>query len=630
MLKIISRLSLAFLFLSIFSITQWGCRLINGDNNEEVPVPPLSTDPNIVEIVTATIGPVGGRIQSVDNDLEIYFPPGALAASTTISIAKNLVNKALGGQFPIFRLSPDSLALKTPASLLWKYDSSLIKTSSEEQYIKLAYENNNAWVILPNSTVDLENHTVSTSIIHFTDFTIVNPAPLNTPLGDHKNVVAYSNWHENASDPNNLYSAGVLNYDYTWGAQYLTGEKWQCVEYVVRYYWVVYHQDINVEGQRNCGIDFWCTELNRNTWEKRSLQQFKNDGPTPPLEGDILVFSSGVNDKFGHVAIVKSVNGEDVRIIQQNYYCNSNDADCELTYKDGHLSGFWNKNDLSIRSSYQVLGWLRQKNMVVPETPILSLKNVPSGMFQRDDNPANTTTISAFRMSQYEITQDQFTTVTGLTNPSYFPTVVNGPVEQVNWYHALVFCNKLSIREGLTPAYSIDGSTDPTNWGTVPAPGNLGAVSTIINAKWDAATCNWDANGYRLPTEAEWQWAAMGATDSRDKSFAGSNGSNLIDDFAWYHTNSGNTIHPVGSKSANELGICDLSGNAWEWCWDWKGDYPAGALTNPKGGSSGTYRVIRGGAYHNDATWVTVDNRGAGFPWDRNVDSGFGFRVVRP
>jgi sulfatase modifying factor 1 len=282
---------------------------------------------------------------------------------------------------------------------------------------------------------------------------------------------------------------------------------------------------------------------------------------------------------------------------------------------------------------------------------LLTMVTVPAGSFQRDATATNISTITtAFRMSEKEITMEQFVAVTGLANPSYsFTTVINGPVQTANWYHALVFCNKLSMAEGLTPVYTISGSTVPDAWdgttdGTITVP-------LVSDSTWDAANANWSANGYRLPTEMEWMWAAMGATSGSGyaspiyltgygKLFAGSNatnaagdnGSNAIGDYAWYQVNSSLTTHPVGTTgNANELGLYDMSGNVWEWCWDWYGTYPTGTITSDsadgRGAASGSDRVGRGGSWA-DISMFTVAFRGICTP--NRQDAILGFRVVRP
>jgi formylglycine-generating enzyme required for sulfatase activity len=270
--------------------------------------------------------------------------------------------------------------------------------------------------------------------------------------------------------------------------------------------------------------------------------------------------------------------------------------------------------------------------------------SVPAGTFQRDATAANTSTVSAFRMSDKEITMEQFVAVTGLANPSTsFTTVVNGPVQTTNWYHTLVFCNKLSIAEGLVPVYSISGSTNPTDWGAVP---------TSSNATWDAVVATRTNTGYRLPTEMEWMWAAMGATSGSGyssptyltgygKLFAGSNsiladgsgGTTVVGDYAWYDVNSGSTTHPVGTTGgtpakANELVLYDMSGNVWEWCWDWYAAYPNNNLTDYLGAASGADRVARGGGWYNNASFCAVAYRYNYNPFRQS--NHVGFRVVRP
>jgi formylglycine-generating enzyme required for sulfatase activity len=272
----------------------------------------------------------------------------------------------------------------------------------------------------------------------------------------------------------------------------------------------------------------------------------------------------------------------------------------------------------------------------------VELVNVPAGTFQRDADPANLSTVSAFKMSKYEITREQFLAIMGAdpsdtTNSSG----VTDPVQMTNWYHAIAFCNKLSIAEDLEPVYSVSG----VDFATLA----FAEVPTSSNATWNAATCNWSANGYRLPTEMEWMWAAMGADqDSQPgaididginrtgyaKLIAGSNGSNALGDYARYSVNSGYKTNPIGTKNANEIGLFDMSGNVWEWCWDWYSDngtwpnYAIIGLQNDYRANAGSWRVRRGGGFDSDDSRLSVADRRNQVP--SNQIFNIGFRVVRP
>jgi len=203
-----------------------------------------------------------------------------------------------------------------------------------------------------------------------------------------------------------------------------------------------------------------------------------------------------------------------------------------------------------------------------------------------------------------------------------YSTGTDDPVQMVNWYHAIAFCNKLSIEEGLTPVYTVIIGNTPVNWNTL----TFTIIPTTDDADWNAAIADWSANGYRLPTEAEWQFAARGGNGTHNYTYAGSD---TIGDVAWYSANSDSNMHIVGTKNENELGLYDMSGNVWEWIWDWYDLYPATVQTDYRGTISGTDRGIRGGGFDADAFYCDVAYRLLpGSPSYR--DYVMGFRVVRP
>jgi sulfatase modifying factor 1 len=212
-----------------------------------------------------------------------------------------------------------------------------------------------------------------------------------------------------------------------------------------------------------------------------------------------------------------------------------------------------------------------------------------------DEKPTHRVTVSSFYIGKTEVTQDLWASVMG-NNPSNFEDD-NIPVEKVSWNDIVDFCNKLSEKEGLKKAYSGSGNN--------------------IN-------CDFSSNGYRLPTEAEWEFTARGGNRSKGYEYSGSN---KIDEVAWYDKNSGNETHDVGTKQANELGLYDMSGNVWEWVWDWYGEYSSGSQTNPKGANSGSNRVLRGGSWYSVAGSSRVAGRDYDVPDIRS--SNVGFRLVR-
>ncbi|GHV83851.1 hypothetical protein AGMMS50212_11910 [Spirochaetia bacterium] len=221
----------------------------------------------------------------------------------------------------------------------------------------------------------------------------------------------------------------------------------------------------------------------------------------------------------------------------------------------------------------------------------------PSEADRLDNEAQHRVTVHSFYMGQYEVTQAEYETVLG-HNPSEFKGG-NLPVENVSWYEAVEYCNKLSLKEGLKPAYS-------------------GSGNDIV--------CNFKASGYRLPTEAEWEYAAKGGNkDTMTYEYSGSNNADAV---AWYYSNSGERTHDVGTKAPNSLGLYDMSGNVWEWCWDWYGDYSMVEQTDPAGAASGSYRVLHGGGWDDLTLYLRSAYRGNLTPTFRGND--LGFRVVRP
>ncbi|MBQ1983294.1 MAG: SUMF1/EgtB/PvdO family nonheme iron enzyme [Spirochaetaceae bacterium] len=244
-----------------------------------------------------------------------------------------------------------------------------------------------------------------------------------------------------------------------------------------------------------------------------------------------------------------------------------------------------------------------------------------------DEKPVHEVNLTKnFYMGKYEVTQGEYEKYCGYgeTPPSSgYGDGDNYPAYYVSWYDALVYCNKRSIDEGLTPCYSINGEKDPTEWGIVPTESN--------STSWDAVVCEWGANGYRLPTEAEWEYAARAGDDTTSsKTYSGTSDVTELGKYAWYTDNSGSKTHIVGQMSPNAFDLYDMSGNVCEWCWNWFTDsYDTGKEggSDPTGASAGSYRVYRGGSWDRNSDLCAVSCRDHYFPYDR--DRNLGFRVVR-
>jgi sulfatase modifying factor 1 len=206
---------------------------------------------------------------------------------------------------------------------------------------------------------------------------------------------------------------------------------------------------------------------------------------------------------------------------------------------------------------------LKVNSPIIPEMVLVEAGDFEMGSTDgyTNEQPIHLVTISKqFYVSKYEVTFEEFDTFCENTQRYSLPEDKgegrgNRPVAGVEWYDAVEYCNWLSEEEGLSPCYS---------------------------GKGKLLKCNFSANGYRLPTEAEWEYAARGGHVSKGYIFAGSNNP---DDVAWYGGNSGNKAHDVGHKEPNEIGLYDMSGNRFEWCWDWYIDnfYSESTAIDPTG-----------------------------------------------
>ena len=209
-----------------------------------------------------------------------------------------------------------------------------------------------------------------------------------------------------------------------------------------------------------------------------------------------------------------------------------------------------------------------------------------------------------FSILATEVTQELYNSVMG-ENPSEFKGEKNLPVENVSWVDAVAFCNELSVKEGLKPCYSYKENSNAAQWDLY-----NDEMEKWSEKRWENFdknfTCDTMANGYRLPTVEEWQYAAKGGQEFKYS------GSDNLDEVGWYGGNSGDKTHPVAQKKPNGYGLYDMSGNVLEWCWDSYGD---------------GYRYDCGGSWYHGADFCVVGIKGWGRAYYTYND--WGFRIVR-
>ena len=353
-----------------------------------------------------------------------------------------------------------------------------------------------------------------------------------------------------------------------------------------------------------------------------------DNGRYEPLSGETYTFTSSVHNN-GTFTVTKGIGGTTItlasgsgsgglsasgsgtRLDASSGSSSSGGGNGSGVNGTGSSSNIYNSADFKqviVNSTTFQMGCAAESTNTNPSTPVHSV-----------------TLTRSFVMCDHEVTQGEWKAVMGSLPSNITGDAVgdNKAVSYVTWYAAIAYCNKVSIREGLDPCYTVAGVD---NWETL-SYSDIPTMTTdsTVRTQWNGATCDFTKNGYRLPTEAEWEYAARAGNTTTDaKVWSGTADENLVGIYACYEISS---VQSVKTNQPNALDLYDMSGNVWEWCWDLIDDYPASAVTDPTGGTDTVRnRIVRGGSYCNNVNDCTVSYRTSSQAWS---GSGYGYRVVR-
>ncbi len=385
-----------------------------------------------------------------------------------------------------------------------------------------------------------------------------------------------------------------------------------------RYYWKVEASD-NYGGVTTSQVNSFTTQENRapNAPSVPSPYNYATNQPTTITlswecsdpDGDAVTYDVYFDTKANPTKVSTSQSGRTLNRSNLSYGTTYYWKVVAKDSKGGTTEGpVWRFTTQSAptASSYTPSSIVPQ--MVLVEKGSFTMGDTWGGG-DSDEKPTHKVTFTYdFYIGKYEVTFDEYDAFCNATGRSKASDNSWGrgtrPVIYVSWWDAIAYCNWLSEKEKLPKAYDNNGN--------------------FLDKDGRVTTDPSKVVGYRLPTEAEWEYAARGGNKSKGYKYAGSDN---VSDVAWYSSNSGGETQEVGKKAPNELGIYDMSGNVWEWCSDWFGNYSSSAQTNPYNSTAGSYRVRRGGSWLNGAADVRVANRGVNSPTFANYS--LGFRIAR-